>query len=119
MPKDHERNTSPMLEARQKIIQEKYNTLKTVLEDMKHNDEQITAPRVCELSGLSKSYLYHNEKAKKLFDETKALAEKKASRSYISSYDLERTDLDINPHMHHDDMLLQYEEIKRKCMKPT
>ena len=114
MPKDHERNTSPMLEARQKIIQEKYNTLKTVLEDMKHNDEQITAPRVCELSGLSKSYLYHNEKAKKLFDETKALAEKKASRSYISSYDLERTELDINPHMRHDDMLLQYEEMKRK-----
>lgn len=59
MPKDHERNTSPMLEARQKIIQEKYNTLKTVLEDMIHNDELITAPRVCELSGLSKSYLYH------------------------------------------------------------
>ena len=114
MPKDHERNISPMQEARQKIIQEKYNTLKTVLEDMIHNDEQITAPRVCELSGLSKSYLYHNEKAKKLFDEAKALAEKKASRSYISSYDLERTDLDINPHMHHDDMLLQYEEIKRK-----
>ena len=114
MPKDHERNPSPMQEARQKIIQEKYNTLKTVLEDMIHNDEQITAPRVCELSGLSKSYLYHNEKAKKLFDEAKALAEKKASRSYISSYDLERTDLDINPHMRHDDMLLQYEEMKRK-----
>ena len=114
MPKDHERNISPMQEARQKIIQEKYNTLKTVLEDMIHNDEQITAPRVCELSGLSKSYLYHNEKAKKLFDEAKALAEKKASRSYISSYDLERTDLDINPHMRHDDMLLQYEEMKRK-----
>ena len=53
MPKDHERNPSPMQEARQKIIQEKYDTLKTVLEDMIHNDEQITAPRVCELSGLS------------------------------------------------------------------
>ncbi len=114
MPKDHERNTSPMLEARQKIIQEKYNTLKTVLEDMIHNDEQITAPRVCELSGLSKSYLYHNEKAKKLFNDAKALAEKKASRSNISSYDLERTELDINPLMRHDDMLLQYEEMKRK-----
>ena len=114
MPKDHERNTSPMLEARQKIIQEKYNTLKTVLEDMIHNDELITAPRVCELSGLSKSYLYHNEKAKKLFNEAKALAEEKASRIPISSYTLERTDLDVNPHMHHKDMLLQYEEIKRK-----
>ena len=74
MPKDHERNTSSMLEARQKIIQEKYTTLKTVLEDMIHNDEQITVPRVCKLSGLSKSYIYHNEKAKKLFDEAKALA---------------------------------------------
>ena len=63
MPKDHERNISPMQEARQKIIQEKYTTLKTVLEDMIHNDEQITVPRVCELSGLSKSYIYHNEKA--------------------------------------------------------
>ena len=114
MPKDHERNPSPMQEAGQKIIQEKYDTLKTVLEDMIHNDEQITAPRVCELSGLSKSYLYHNEKAKKLFNDAKALAEKKASRSHIDSYDLERTELDINPHMHHDDMLLQYEEMKRK-----
>ena len=114
MPKDHERNTSSMLEARQKIIQEKYTTLKTVLEDMIHNDEQITVPRVCKLSGLSKSYIYHNEKAKKLFDEAKALAGKKANHSHISSYDLERTDLDINPHMHHDDMLLQYEEMKRK-----
>ena len=45
MPKDHERNTSSMLEARQKIIQEKYDTLKTVLEDMIHNDEKITVPR--------------------------------------------------------------------------
>ncbi len=114
MPKDHERNTSPMLEARQNIIQEKYNTLKTVLEDMIHNDEQISAPRVCELSGLSKSYLYHNDKAKKLFNDAKALAKEKASRSHIDSYDLERTDLDINPHMHHADMLLQYEEMKRK-----
>lgn len=114
MPKNHERNTSSMLEARQKIIQEKYDTLKTVLEDMIHNDEKITVPRVCELSGLSKSYLYHNEKAKKLFNETKALAEEKASRIPISSYTLERTDLDINPHMHHEDMLLQYEEMKRK-----
>lgn len=114
MPKDHERNTSSMLEARQKIIQQKYTTLKTVLEDMIHNDEQITVPRVCELSGLSKSYLYHNEKAKKLFDEAKTLAEKKVSRSHISPYELERTDLDINLHMHHKDMLLQYEEMKRK-----
>ena len=39
---------------------------------------------------------------------------KKASRIPISSYTLEHTDLDINPHMHHRDMLLQYEEIKRK-----
>lgn len=68
MPKGHERNTSPMLEARQKIIQQKYDTLKTVLEDMIHNDEQITVPRVCKLSGLSKSYLYHNEKAKKTLE---------------------------------------------------
>lgn len=114
MPKDHERNTSPMLEARQKIIQQKYDTLKTVLEDMIHNDEQITVPRVCELSGISKSYLYHNEKAKKLFNEAKTLAEKKARIPHISSYELESANLDINPHMHHKDMLLQYEEMKRK-----
>lgn len=111
MPKDHERNTSPMLEARQKIIQQKYTTLKTVLEDMIHNDEQITVPRVCELSGLSKSYIYHNEKAKKLFDEAKTIAEERDKYKTILSTP---TNLDINPHMHHEDMLLQYEEMKRK-----
>lgn len=111
MPKDHERNTSPMLEARQKIIQQKYTTLKTVLEDMIHNDEQVTVPRVCELSGLSKSYLYHNEKAKKLFDEAKTIAEERDKYKTILSTP---QNLDINPHMHHKDMLLQYEEMKRK-----
>ena len=111
MPKDHERNTSSMLEARQKIIQEKYDTLKTVLEDMIHNDEKITVPRVCELSGLSKSYLYHNEKAKKLFNETKTIAEERDKYKTILSVP---KNLDINPHMHHRDMLLQYEEMKRK-----
>ena len=111
MPKDHERNTSSMLEARQKIIQEKYDTLKTVLEDMIHNDEKITVPRVCKLSGLSKSYLYHNEKAKKLFNETKTIAEERDKYKTILSTP---KNLDINPHMHHKDMLLQYEEMKRK-----
>lgn len=111
MPKDHERNTSSMLEARQKIIQEKYDTLKTVLEDMIHNDEKITVPRVCELSGLSKSYLYHNEKAKKLFNETKTIAEERDKYKTILSVPKK---LDINPRMHHRDMLLQYEEMKRK-----
>ena len=41
MPKDHERNTSPLQEARKKIAEEKYNTLKTVLEDMIHNEEKL------------------------------------------------------------------------------
>ena len=111
MPKDHERNISPMQEARHKIIQEKYTTLKTVLEDMIHNDEQITVLRVCELSGLSKSYIYHNEKAKKLFDEAKTLAKERDKYKTILSTP---ANLDINPHMHHRDMLLQYEEMKRK-----
>lgn len=54
MPKDHKRNTSSIQEARQKIIQEKYDTLKTVLEDMIHNEEEVTIARACELSGLIK-----------------------------------------------------------------
>ena len=61
MPKDHERNTSPLQEARKKIAEEKYNTLKTVLEDMIHNEEEITISRVCKLSRLSKSYLHQKE----------------------------------------------------------
>lgn len=111
MPKDHERNTSSMLEARKKIAEEKYSTLKTVLEDMIHNDEQITVPRVCELSGLSKSYIYHNENAKKLFDEAKALTEERTKYKKILSTP---KNLDINPDMRHEDMLMQYEEMKRK-----
>ena len=112
MPKDHKRNTSSMQEARQKIVQEKYNTLKTVLEDMIHNKEEVTVARVCELSGLSKSYLYQNEKAKKLFNEAKALDEGRAKYNHISPNTHGK--LDINPKMRHDDMLLQYEETKRK-----
>jgi len=66
MPKDHERNTSPMQEARKQISEQKYQTLKIVLEDMIHNHEEITIPRIIQLSGLSKSYLYKNEKVKQL-----------------------------------------------------
>ena len=114
MPKDHERNTSPLQEARKKIAEEKYNTLKTVLEDMIHNEEEITISRVCKLSRLSKSYLHQNERAKKLFNEAKAIAEEKTKyEGRIPA----STGLDINPQMRHEDMLLQYEEVKRKLQE--
>ena len=114
MPKDHERNTSPLQEARKKIAKEKYNTLKAVLEDMIHNEEEITISRVCKLSRLSKSYLHQNERAKKLFNEAKAIAEEKTKyEGRIPA----STGLDINPQMRHEDMLLQYEEVKRKLQE--
>ena len=112
MPKDHERNTSPLQEARKKIADEKYNTLKTVLEDMIHNEEEITISRVCKLSRLSRSYLHQNERAKKLFNEAKAIAEEKHGGAIPQN-----TDLDINSQMYHEDMLLQYEEVKRKLQE--
>ncbi len=114
MPKDHERNTSPLQEARKKIAEEKYNTLKTVLEDMIHNEEEITISRVCKLSRLSKSYLHQNERAKKLFNEAKAIAKEKVKHIGEVPHN---TNLDINPQMYPEDMLLQYEEIKRKLQE--
>lgn len=114
MPKKHERNTSPLQEARKKIAEEKYNTLKTTLEDMIHNEEEITISRVCQLSRLSKSYLHQNEKAKKLFTEAKSIAEEKAK--HVGYFPLNTT-LDINPQMYQEDMLIQYEEVKRKLQE--
>lgn len=76
---------------------------------MIHNEEEISIKRVCEITGLSKSYLYQNADAKKLFQEAKSLS------SYWHS--TTPTDLDINPQMKHSDMLIQYEEVKRKLQE--
>jgi len=72
MPKNnHERNVAPMQEAKQRQSAQKIQNLKAVLDDMVSCQEAITVTRVCELSGLSKSFLYKNEEAKKLFETAK------------------------------------------------
>lgn len=98
MPKDHDRNTKPLLEARKKLSEEKYETLQTVLKDIIHSKEKVTVSRVCELSGLSKSYLYQNPRAKQLLDKAK-----KQTKNYPSH-------VSKTP----EDILLQYEELRRK-----
>lgn len=50
-------------------------------------------------------------KQKKLLNEAKTVAEERDKYKTILSTP---KNLDINPHIHHKDMLLQYEEIKRK-----
>ena len=97
MPKDHQRNTSAMLEAQKKKSEEKLQTLKSVLTDMVANKEPITAPRICKLTGLSESYLYKNKEAKELV----AQAKKNSKPVTIPK----EADFDI---------VLQYEELKRK-----
>lgn len=97
MPKDHQRNTSAMLEAQKKKSEEKLQTLKSVLTDMVANKEPITVSRICKLTGLSESYLYKNKDAKELVSEAK-----KNSKPVTVP---KETDFD---------MVLQYEEIKRK-----
>ena len=97
MPKDHQRNTSAMLEAQKKKSEEKLQTLKSVLTDMVINKEPITISRICKLTGLSESYLYKNKDAKELVSEAK-----KNSKPVTVP---KETDFD---------MVLQYEEIKRK-----
>ena len=72
--------------------QDKINTLKIVLDDLINAGEEITIPRVCELAGCSRSFLYQNEEAKILL---------KNAKSKLSP---------VNP----PDILLQYEELKRK-----
>ena len=97
MPKDHQRNTSAMLEAQKKKSEEKLQTLKTALADMVANKEPITAPRICKLTGLSESYLYKNKEAKELVAQAKKNS-KPVSIPKESDFDL----------------VLQYEEVKRK-----
>lgn len=97
MSKDHQRNTSAMLEAQKRKSEEKLQTLKSVLTDMVANKEPITAPRICKLTGLSESYLYKNKDAKELV----AQAKKNSKPVSIPK----ESDFDI---------VLQYEEIKRK-----
>lgn len=97
MPKDHQRNTSAMLEAQKKKSEEKLQTLKTALADMVANKEPITAPRICKLTGLSESYLYKNKEAKEL------VAQAKKNSKPVSVP--KESDFDI---------VLQYEELKRK-----
>lgn len=97
MPKDHQRNTSAMLEAQKKKSEEKLQTLKSVLTDMVANKEPITAPRICKLTGLSESYLYKNKEAKEL------VAQAKKNSKPVSVP--KEADFDI---------VLQYEEVKRK-----
>ena len=92
----HKRNTAPLVEARQRQAAQKLAELKATLEDMVSHQEPVTVARVCELSGLSKSYLYQNAEAKKLLAEAKAHNISQPSTT-------NKTDL-----------LLQYEEIKRK-----
>lgn len=97
MSKDHQRNTSAMLEAHKKKSEEKLQTLKSVLADMVANKESITAPRICKLTGLSESYLYKNKEAKELVTEAKKNS-KPVSVLKESAFDI----------------VLQYEEVKRK-----
>lgn len=97
MPKDHQRNTSAMLEAQKRKSEEKLQTLKSVLTDMVANKEPITAPRICKLTGLSESYLYKNKEAKEL------VAQAKKNSKPVSVP--KESDFDI---------VLQYEEVKRK-----
>lgn len=97
MPKDHQRNTSAMLEAQKKKSEEKLQTLKSVLTDMVANKEPITVSRICKLTGLSESYLYKNKEAKELV----AQAKKNSKPVPIPK----ESDFDI---------VLQYEELKRK-----
>ncbi len=97
MPKNHQRNTSAMLEAQKKKSEEKLQTLKSVLTDMVANKEPITVSRICKLTGLSESYLYKNKKAKELV----AQAKKNSKPVSIPK----ESDFDI---------VLQYEELKRK-----
>lgn len=81
MPKKHDRNTKPLFEARKKISDGKYETLQTLLKDIVHSKEKVTVSRVCELSGLSKSYLYQNSKAKQLLDKAKEETKNYPSRT--------------------------------------
>lgn len=97
MPKDHQRNTSAMLEAQKKKSEEKLQTLKSVLTDMVVNKEPITVSRICKLTGLSESYLYKNKEAKEL------VAQAKKNSKPVSVP--KETDFDL---------VLQYEEVKRK-----
>lgn len=97
MPKNHQRNTSAMLEAQKKKSEEKLQTLKSVLTDMVANKEPITISRICKLTGLSESYLYKNKEAKELV----AQAKKNSKPVTIPK----ESDFDI---------VLQYEELKRK-----
>ena len=97
MPKDHQRNTSAMLEAQKKKSEEKLQTLKTALADMGANKEPITAPRICKLTGLSESYLYKNKEAKEL------VAQAKKNSKPVAV-----------PKEANFDIVLQYEEVKRK-----
>ena len=104
MPKDHKRNTKPLQEARKRISDEKYNTLKNTLDDMTRYNEPITISRVCELSGLSKSYLYQNSDAKQLFTQAQKQQKEKAHYSHSTS-------------KNDSDFLLQYKELKRKLLE--
>lgn len=111
MPKSHDRNVSPLLEARKKSSEQKLLTLKTVLEDMIHNKEEINIPRVCKLTGLSKSFLYQNEKAKNLFTEAKQKSALYDSSVKPQGYVPSGINADASGKY---DLLLQYEEVKRK-----
>ena len=97
MPKDHQRNTSAMLEAQKKRSEEKLQTLKSVLTDMVANKEPITVSRICKLTGLSESYLYKNKEAKEL------VAQAKKNSKPVAV-----------PKEANFDIVLQYEEVKRK-----
>ena len=97
MSKDHQRNTSAMLEVQKKKSEEKLQTLKSVLTDMVANKESITVSRICKLTGLSESYLYKNKEAKEL------VAQAKKNSKPVSVP--KEADFDI---------VLQYEEVKRK-----
>lgn len=95
MPTSKSTNTSAMQEARQKISEQKLQTLKVVLEDMLKNHEAITPKRVVELAGVSKQYLYNNKEANALYMSAKEKSQQ------ITPFD-------------NEDILLQYEEVKRK-----
>ncbi|HIY02072.1 MAG TPA: hypothetical protein IAA26_09545 [Candidatus Blautia faecipullorum] len=103
-----ERNTDPLVKARKKYAEDKFNTLKTCLDDMLFANVPITVTEVIKLSGLSKSYLYQNEQAKKLLKEKQEISKKRQRYSGIK-YDSIR-----NYQPTPKDAFLQIEELKRK-----
>lgn len=101
MPKTHERNTTPLVEARKELSAKKLESLRIALNDLLMLESPITIPNVCKATGLSKSFLYKNEEAKLLFQNAKIKSQAYSPRSKAIP-------------QNNVPQFLQYEEVKRK-----